>query len=161
MILTQACRCAPPPTYSYGGIGASPCPVGATFISASSGCSPSASLTAGPTDTAFYLSGMQAEGVSAFSATGAAPTFTTDAFGAAGGALALASGSYLTVPGASAPPALPSGGSVAWSASAWVRCAAPATWAAVLEWGAAGDALGAALTQTAALVVVGPAAAEV
>jgi hypothetical protein len=47
-------------------------------------------------------------------------TFVANGAGAAGAALALASGSYLTAPGSSAPAALPAGGSVAWTASAWV-----------------------------------------
>ena len=147
-------------TYSYGSGACASCAAGASFVSSSAGCTPSATLTAGPADTALFLSGSQAEGVAAFAATGAAPTYTAAPFGAAGSALALTSGSYLTAPGASAPAALPSGGNVAWSASAWVKCAALAgPWAGVLEWGAAGDTQGAASTQTAALVVAGPAAA--
>jgi hypothetical protein len=76
-------------------------------------------------------------------------------FGAAvaSGALALASGSHLSAPGASAPAALPAGGNVSWSASAWVKCASPVAWAGVLEWGAAGDALGSASPRAAALAV--------
>ena len=139
-------------TYSYGSGACSSCPAGASFVSASAGCTPSATLTAGPTDTAFYLSGSQAEGVGAFTATGAAPTFVAGPFGDAGGALALASGSYLSAPGASAPAALPTG-NAAWSVSAWVKCAAPATWAGVLEWGVAGDVQGSLSPQLAALSV--------
>jgi hypothetical protein len=150
-----AAQC-PGSMYSYGSGACASCAAGASFISSSAGCAPSATLTSGPADTTLYLSGSEAEGVAAFAATGAAPTYAAGVFGAAGGALVLASGSYLTVPGASAPAALPSSGSVAWSASAWVKCAAPTTWAAVLEWGAAGDAQGAASAQTAALVVAGP-----
>ena len=140
-------------TYSYGSGACASCAAGASFISSSAGCTPSATLTSGPADTALYLSGSQAEGVAAFAAAGEAPTYAANPFGNVNGALLLASGSYLTAPGASAPAALPSGGSVAWSASAWVKCAAPATWAGVLEWGAAGDAQGAASAQTAALAV--------
>ena len=52
-------------TYSYGSGACSSCAAGASFVSAAAGCSPSATLTAGPVDTAFYLSGSQAEGVAA------------------------------------------------------------------------------------------------
>ena len=139
-------------TYSYGSGACASCAAGASFVSAAAGCTPSASLP-GPTDTAFYLSGSKAEGVGALVLTGAAPSFVDDHAGAANGALAIASGAHLDAAGASAPAALPSGDNVAWSASAWVKCAAPVTYAAVLEWGAAGDAQGAASVQTAALVV--------
>ena len=44
-------------TYSYGSGACASCAAGATFISSIAGCAPSATLTAGPTDTAFYLSG--------------------------------------------------------------------------------------------------------
>ena len=146
--------------YSYGSDACASCASGASFVSSSSGCTPSATLAAGPVDTAFFLSGSSAEGVAAFvAAGGAAPAFVADAFGNASGALALLSGVHLDAAGASAPAALPAGGNVAWSASAWVRCAAPSTYAGVLEWGAAGDAQGIASTQAAALVVAGPAAA--
>ena len=141
-------------TYSYGSGACASCAVGASFVSAAAGCAPSATLTAGPADTAFYLSGNAAEGAAAFTVSALAGiSSVADPFGAAGGALALASGSYLTAPGASAPAALPAGGSVAWSASAWVKCAAPATWAGVLEWGAAGDAQQVASPQAAVLAV--------
>ena len=142
-------------TYSYGSGACASCAAGASFISSSAGCKPSTTLTAGPADTALYLSGSQAEGVAAFAATGAAPSYAADAFGNAGGALVLAGGSYLTAPGSSAPAALPSGGNVAWSASAWVRCVAPISYAAVLEWGAVGDAQMLASSQALALVVGG------
>jgi hypothetical protein len=147
-------------TYSYGSGACASCAAGAAFVSAADGCTPSAALTAGPTDTAFYLSGSQAEGAAAFTLTGAEPTFVADHAGVAGGALALVNGTHLDAAGASAPAALPSGGSAAFSASAWVKCAAPATYAAVtyaavLEWGAAGDAQMLASPQALALVVGG------
>ena len=143
-------------TYSYGSGACASCAAGASFVSAAAGCTPSATLTAGPTDTAFYLSGSQAEGVAALAATGASPTYAAGVFGAINGALVLASGAHLDVAGASAPAALPSGGNIAWSASTWIKCGAlPGPWAGVLEWGAAGDAQGAASAQAAALVVSG------
>ena len=129
-------------TYSYGSGACASCAFGATFISSIAGCAPSATLTAGPIDTAFYLSGSALEGVAAFSTVNAPEgvSFAADAFGNAGGALVLASGSYLAADGATAPAALPTG-NVAWSSSAWVKCQAPlgvnqATAAAGLEWGA-------------------------
>ena len=148
-------------TYSYGSGASATCAAGATYVSSSAGCTPSATLTAGPIDTAFYLSGSQAEGVAAFTVSALAGiTNVAGPFSAVNSALALASGSYLSVPGASAPTALPSGGNVAWSASAWVKCTTiPGPWASVLEWGTAGDAQGAATAQAASLVVAGAAAA--
>ena len=77
-------------SYSYGSNACAPCAPGTSFISAALGCAPSR----GPADTAFFLSGAQAEGVSAFALTGAAPTFATDYRGLASGALTLVSGSY-------------------------------------------------------------------
>jgi DNA-binding beta-propeller fold protein YncE len=85
-------------------------------------------------------------------ASGARLGFSTGPYG---GALALASGSHLGAPGASAPASLPAGGSAAFSASAWVKCTAPTAWAAVLEWGAAGDASAGASPQALALVAGG------
>ena len=140
--------------YSYGGSWCAQCAGMASFVSASTSCTPAGP---GPTDTAFYLSGDGSEGITAFSATGVAPTFVADHLGAANAALALASGSHLDAPGVSAPQPLPSGGNTAFSASAWVNCAAPQTYSAVLEWGAAGDAQGLVSPQTIALVVAGPA----
>ena len=141
-------------SYSYGSAACASCAAGATFVSASAGCRPSAALSAGPTDTAFSLSGSQAEGIAAFALTGAAPTFVTDHLGNAAGALALASGTYLTASGANAPGALPTG-NASWTASAWVKCAAPATWAAVFDWGAIGGAQSILAPQTIALSVIG------
>ena len=156
----SSCTACPQGTYSYGTSApqCASCPPGAAIVSSTAGCAPSAPpLMTGPSDTAFFFSGAQAEGVAAFT-TFAAPqgaSFANGPFGAASAALALASGSYLGVPGASAPAALPSGGSVAWSASAWVKCAAPSTYAAVLEWGAVGDAGAGSSPQALALVVGG------
>ena len=161
---TAADAQCPPGSYSYGSGQCASCPAGATFVSASSGCAPSASLTSGPPDTAFYLSGGGSTEVLAFPAV-AAPTSVSAAagpFGAqSGGALELSGGSHLSAPGTSAPEALPGGGNVPWSASAWVKCAAPETHytgtapkiASVLEWGAPGDVLGAASTQAISLDV--------
>ena len=147
-------------SYSYGSGACASCPSGASFISAASGCAPSATLTAGPTNTALYLSGSSAEGVMAYTLTGAAPTQTDDMFGNAGGALVLASGAHLDVAaGTRAPPALPSG-NVEWSASAWVKCAAPTTWAAVVLWGADVDGsagISAFSPRASVLAVGGPA----
>jgi hypothetical protein len=122
------------------------------------GCTPSPSLTAGPSDSlAFYLSGSSAEGVAAFPGAPAV-TYGTSPFSASNGALVLALGSYLSVtPGVgSALLAVQPAGNSAWSVSAWVKCAAsllpsPASSAALLSWGASGGASSAAL----ALVITG------
>ena len=144
-------------SYSYGSGACASCASGAAWVSSAAGCTPSGTLTAGPTDTAFYLSGEQAEGVAAFSLVSApvGVAYAQSVFGAASGALALARGSYLAAAGAAAPAVLPSGSAAAFSASAWVKCAAPATYSAVLEWGTAGDA------QAVALVVAGAATQSV
>ena len=156
-INAASCAACPASTYSFGGRPAcTSCATGATLVSASAGCTPSTTLAAGPADTAFYLSGTSTEGVGAIAAVQAPAgiTYPAGPFGATGGALALAAGSYLSVGGSNAPSALPAAGSVAWTASAWVKCAAPAApYAAVLEWGAAGDVASTAAPQTAALVV--------
>ena len=114
-------------------------------------------LVTAPDDTAFFLSGTQAEGISSFLIvySPAGVSFAAGPFGAANGSLVLANGSYLSAPGAIAPAALPSNGDVAWSAAAWIKCAAPSAPAAVLEWGAPGDAKGVATAGAASLVVSG------
>ena len=127
--------------YSYGSSDCANCSAGAALVSAALGCAPLPGPTAGPSDTAFFLSGSAVEGVAAWP-TVAGPagiSYGQGVFGVASASLALASGSYLSAAGAGAPAYLPSGGSVAFSASAWVKCAAPATYAAVLEWGVPGD----------------------
>ena len=151
-------------TYSYGyGASTTPCSscsASATFVSAANGCAPSAALTPGPPDTVFYLSGSAIEGVSALALSGPAPTFTFDHAGTPpNSALSLDGSTHLDVAGARAPASMPSGGTVAFSASAWVRCAPPAAQphAAVLEWGAAGDTGGLATPRALALVVSGSA----
>ena len=133
--------CSGGSSYSYGSATCASCSTGASSVSAADGCRSSATLTAGPADTVFYLSGSSTEGASAFP-TMSAPAgiaFAAGPFNDANGALALTRGSYLSAPGPSSPSALPSGGSAAFSASAWVKCAAPSTWwTAMLEWGATG-----------------------
>jgi hypothetical protein len=145
-----AAACAPG-SYSYGSGACASCAPGAAFSAATGLCAPAAA----PSDTAFYLSGSQAEGVAAFAS---APTaaYATSVFGEASGALVLGGGSNLTVAGESAPAAMPTGNS-AWSASAWVKCAAPpaGTLVGVLAWGAPGGAQDALSAQTAALLVAG------
>ena len=133
-------------TYSYGSAACAPCATGATFISSAAGCAPSATLTAGPVDTALFLSGSQLEGVAAFpvvvGGSEQAVSYAADAFGMAGGALVLASGSYLAAAGVGAPPTLPTGLGAEWSTSAWVKCPPPLetkyrfTGTAALDWGA-------------------------
>ena len=151
-------------THSYGGSACSPCAAGsapAAYAPSSSSCAPSATLSAGPADAAFYLSGSAAEGLSAFSVVGVG-AFTTGVFGASSGALVLANGG-LSAPGAAAPPALPLGNASAWTMSAWVKCAPQPTggagYAAVLEWGAAGD-VGWSAAPTAGAAGLGASAAS-
>ena len=121
-------------TYSYGGAECSSCPSGATFVSATAGCQPSAMLTSGPTDTAFYISGSAVEGVAAFPN---APSVSsaTDVFGVSSGALSFTSGagflSMTPAAGSTLLASLPTGDSP-FSVSAWVKCEAgsamPTVW---------------------------------
>jgi len=140
-------------SYKYDGSCAS-CPTGTTAVVGNvGGCVPST----GPTDTAFYLSGSLAEGVAAFSKTIATPIYTSGPFGGTSSVLTLteAAGSYLSAAGTSSPTDLPSGVNAPWSASAWVKCEAPTTWAGLISWGTAGDNQGSASSQTAAIAVSG------
>ena len=157
----KSATCIANGVYTYGGSVCANCSAGASLGPTGAACVPSPTLTAGPIDTAFYLSGAQSEGVSAFPtiAMPSGMTFSMNVFSAPDGALGLATGSYLSAPGSSAPGFLPSGGVLPWSASAWIKCAAPpapSSFMAVLEWGAAGDAQGILTTQALALVVAGP-----
>ena len=136
-------------TYSYGSGACAPCSTGATFVSSSAGCQPSALLTAGPADTSFYLSGTSIEGDAAFStvAQPAGIAFVSSVFGAAGGALNLSASSYLaTTPdvGSALALALPGGNNESVSLSAWIKCPASAVpsvglVSSVLSWGAPGS----------------------
>ena len=142
-------------SYSYGSGACASCAPGTVFVALTGLCAPAQSLA--PADTAFFLSGSAAEGVAAFPG---APnvSYATGVFGAANGALVLASGSSLSVTpavGSALLQALPVG-SNAWSASAWVQCeasllVAPASSAALLVWGAPS----AALSSSLALVLTG------
>ena len=95
LLLLLACRasattCAAG-SYSYSSGICAACPSGASFVAATGLCAPAAA----PSDTAFYLSGSQAEGVAAFPGAPVA-SFTTGVFGEANSALSFASGaSYL------------------------------------------------------------------
>jgi len=139
-------------TYSYGGSTCSSCSLGSSFLSSSLGCAPSTAST----DTAFYLSGSQTEGISAFASinTPSGISYSTGVFGTSNGAMNLAHGSYISSPGTSLPSTLPSGGNVPWSSSAWVKCPLSSTnHSAVLEWGTTGD-VGGGLSPGAAAIVV-------
>jgi hypothetical protein len=141
-------------TYSYGGSSCSSCPTGATIVTGNArGCTPSSTLTPGPSDSlVFYLSGTSTEGVSAFPN---APTvsYVTSPFGDVNGALTLSSGSSLSLTpsvGSGLLSVLPSGNS-AWSASAWVKCAAQmsdisTSSATLLSWGISSSSSSAALS---------------
>jgi hypothetical protein len=95
-------------------------------------------MQTGPSDTAFFFSGSQTEGVSAFETTTASPNYVTGPFTAMS-ALELTSSMILSSAGVHAPAGLPSNGNVEWTASAWIKCPAPSTWSGVLQWGAVGN----------------------
>ena len=74
--------------------------------------------------------------------------------------MSITSGTYFSAASSVLPARLPSGGNVAWTAAAWVKCAAPTNalgLEGVLEWGAVGDASGVATTSALALTVGGQA----
>jgi hypothetical protein len=133
----------PANSYSYvaGSDSCASCAINATLVSSSLGCRPTFGSA---TDTAFFLSGSQAEGAAAFFAN--APNglgYVADSAGAAAGALSLGVGSYLTaLPAAGSPlfSALPVG-NAAFSATARFSCAASllpnsTATAMLLAWGA-------------------------
>ena len=140
-------------SYSYGSGACAACPAGvAAFVASTGLCAP----VAAPADTAFFLSGTQAEGVAAFPS---APSvsYTTSVFGAASGALSFASGaSFLAVTpaaGSALLAALPTG-DAPFTASAWLKCAAGG-FMAVMSWGA--PAASGASAQTSVTLAAGPA----
>ena len=124
--------------YTYGGPGCAPCGLNANFVSAAAGCAPST----GPTDTAFFWSGSQVEGFTAFPFAGPAEpndwTFVTDHSGAPSGAITLG---HSYIQGTSVPLGIPSGGTnLPYSASAWVSCQSGISGSLyVLFWGSAGN----------------------
>ena len=122
-------------SYSYNSGACAACPSGASFVAATGLCAPAAA----PSDTAFYLSGSQAEGVAAFPGAPAV-SYATGVFGAANGALSFASGaSYLSMTpaaGSALLAALPTGNS-AFTASTWIKCMTASTMT-VMTWGAPG-----------------------
>jgi len=136
-----------------------PCAPGATFVSQTASCAPSPGENQGPVDTAFYLSGSQAEGVAALTVqAGGAPLFVPDNRGRAGAALSLSGGAtFATPPFAAAPGFLRGAADAGATAAALVQCSPASLPAgaqgAVLEWGAA-DAAGAA-TKLGLLVAPG------
>jgi hypothetical protein len=105
---------------------------------------------------AFYYGGTLAESTSSFTVTGGSLTYeSTGPFGTSNSAIKLTSGQYLSMEGSSAPISLPSNGNVAWSASAWVKCPIPDTYASVLEWGQVGDTQGGLSPNSAVITVTG------
>jgi hypothetical protein len=154
-------------TYSFGSGACASCPDGATLNAATGACRPSAALTAGPDDAAFYLSGTQAEGVAAFA--GARDVaFATGVFGAANGSLLFASSaSYLIATPAAGSALLASlpTGDAPFTASAWLKCPKLSNLTAfswgqtTMPWGAqsAGGSTAAAVTLAAgALAYMAP-----
>jgi streptogramin lyase len=153
----SGCSICPVDQYSFGGAACSTCPSGSIIISSSLGCQLlSSSSSAGPFDNAFYFSGSQSEGVTAFShiTTPSGITYVSNAFGVSSTAISLSGSSYLSVPGSSLPSVLPSRGNVAWSISAWIKCPSPNTWASVVEWGEVGNSR-TSFRRTSALIVGG------
>ena len=139
-------------SYTFGGT-CTACPPGAALVAETGVCRPSATLTAGPTDTAFYLSGSSAEGVTAFPG---APTvgYSAGVFGAAAGGLSFASSaSFLSMSpatGSALLASLPTGNSP-FTMSAWYKCATgsamtPLSWGAPSVGGASSVALAAGAT---------------
>ena len=157
------CGLCPASAYTYflppnatNATGCARCAAGARFVAPTASCAPAIA----PTDTAFYLSGSQAEGASAFAlaradgAGGAAMlAFEADHLGAANGAMSLAGSSYLFADGAGAPAVLPTGTGVGFSVAAWVRCSGAGGPAAVFTWGAPGVPTGTGPVNSIALVV--------
>ena len=144
-------------SYSYNSGSCANCPSGSLFLSSSSVCAPSTE----PTDTSFYLSGSQTEGVSAFE-TVTIPSdqplaYSPNVYGTPNGAISIGSRTSISASGASLPSTMPSSGNVPWSLSSWVKCEVPSSsiWASVLEWGEKGDERGSLSTKTAALTVSG------
>ena len=132
--LASACAAG---SYSYGSGTCSPCAEGATFDSSTAGCAPPALLSAAgiaPIDTAFYLSGTQAEGTAAFiQSPNGSPSFIADHKGVENGALGLSGATYLQTSPVGNRPAPPSGDAM--SATAWVKCAPQQSKQVVLTWG--------------------------
>ena len=130
--------------YSFGGSGCSSCDpsIGSELISSFRGCSPSSTLVSGPSDTSFYLSGSQAEGVLAMSVGNSTSgiSYVKNHLSAAFGALNLASRSYLTATpevGSSMLASL-SRSRESFSAGVWVKCSQPSGYydaMTALSWG--------------------------
>jgi hypothetical protein len=135
---STSCTACNTSSYSYrGSASCSRCSPDAIFISSTSGCAPATY----PTDTAFYLSGTKHEGLSAFSSTTTRqPSYISDVFGVPNGAIDQSVNNYIlnnyyaVANGSDALTSLPSGGNVAWSASAWVKCRSQAN---LFKWGPA------------------------
>jgi hypothetical protein len=135
-----SCTNCPANTYAYsafpiGSSSCSPCPSDSIFISSTLGCKPTANYS-GPVDTSFFLSGSTAEGLAAYSITGASGLNLIDMNRMIPNSALVHSsiGSFLTALPLSALPI----GSLAFSISAWVKCDASAytfSNGVVLAWG--------------------------
>jgi hypothetical protein len=128
-ILSHLCSPCSPLTYSYlGSRSCSSCPssIGAIWTSSSLPCKPSSILSSGPSDTVFYLSGTESEGVSAFSNINISSgiSYENNYLSAPTSALILSEGSSFSVTptiGSSLLDSLPTGSSN-FAASLWVKC---------------------------------------
>jgi sugar lactone lactonase YvrE len=116
---TSAQSCASG-SYSYGSTSCSTCSAESTFITTTLGCRPTSAISNGPTDTSFYLSGKEVEGVAAFStvANSGGITYHSSTSTVPTSALSLSGTSYLSTQALST---LPSGSSP-FTVAAWIKC---------------------------------------
>jgi mucin-19 len=155
---SSTCVSCPSNTYSYAGSSScSSCPSGTTYISSSLGCKPSSTTSVGPIDTSFYLSGIDSEGISAFSSTSSSMsgiTYSTSSSSYPSSAIIVSSGSYLST---SLLSTLPTGSSP-FTISSWVKCDASSLSdlnpsSVVIAWGNIGE-MSTSTSRTAASLAV-------
>jgi mucin-19 len=155
---SSTCVSCPSNTYSYAGSSScSSCSSGTTYISSSLGCKPSSTTSVGPIDTSFYLSGIDSEGISAFSSTTSSMsgiTYSTSSSSYPSSAIIVSSGSYLST---SLLSTLPTGSSP-FTISCWVKCDASSLSdlnpsSVVVAWGNIGE-LSTSTSLTAASLAV-------
>jgi hypothetical protein len=155
---SSTCVSCPSNTYSYAGSSScSSCSSGTTYISSSLGCKPSSTTSVGPIDTSFYLSGIDSEGISAFSSTTSSMsgiTYSTSTSSYPSSAIIVSSGSYLST---SLLSTLPTGSSP-FTISSWVKCDASSLSdvnpsSVVIAWGNIGE-MSTSTSHTAATLAV-------
>jgi hypothetical protein len=141
LVLGSKTLLLPGSTYSFSGSpGVSTCPTGvSSFVSSSLPCAP----ITGPTDTSFYFSCDEAEGLGAYSVTNPSGiTFVADRFGTPGRALQLNDAYFAT------PVAMPlSVGNAARSVALFVKCISLAgDYTPLIWWGASSNNAASGLT---------------